>query len=76
MKIIFSDHANIKIDQRDLSRDIVIETVNHPDFTRPSKGLREERYKYYGKNWLKVILIKENEEVVIITAHWIAEIKQ
>ena len=43
MKIVFSDHANIKISQRNLPHDFVIETARHPDLTRPGNGLREER---------------------------------
>ncbi len=75
MKIIFSDHANIKIDQRDLPRDFIVETVRMPDFTRPSRGLREERYKYFGKNWLKVVVAKEPKSLVVVTAHWVVKIK-
>ena len=74
MEIIFSNHANLKINQRELSRDFIIKTINSPDFTRPTRGFREERYKYFGKNWLKVIVIKESDKIVVITAHWIAKI--
>lgn len=76
MKILFSNHANIKINQRDLPRGFVIETVRFPDFIRPSRGFREERYKHFGRNWLKVIIVKEPKVVVVVTAHWVAKIKQ
>lgn len=76
MNIIFSDHALLKIKQRNISKDIVIRTVHKPDFIKPSYGLREERYKYYGKNWMKVVVLVNNEQLTVITAHWIAKPKR
>ena len=76
MKIIFSDHASLKIKERKLSKSFVLKTVQVPDLVRPSRRLREERYKRFGKNWLKVIIIKEHATTVILTAHWVAKIKE
>lgn len=76
MKVRFSDHALIKLRQRKISRKLVLETALNPDFIKPSYNFREERYKYFGKNWLGAVVIKENSEIIIITAHWVAKIKR
>lgn len=75
MKIVFSDHALIKIKQRRLVKSRIIDTVEHPDLTKPSYNLREERYKHFGKNWLKVIVINEHGALTVITAHWVEKAK-
>ncbi|HEY4498798.1 MAG TPA: DUF4258 domain-containing protein [Candidatus Paceibacterota bacterium] len=76
MRVIFSKHAEEKLRERGLSRRIVIETVRFPDFEKSSRNFREERYKHFGKNWLKVIVIKERTTIVIITAHWVARARK
>ena len=75
MQIIFSDHAEIKIKQRNLSKDLINKTIIVPDFIVPSCANRERAYKKFGKNYLEVVFIKENETVIIITAHWVEKIK-
>ena len=76
MEIIFSDHAILKITQRKLVKHSLLETVQTPDLVRSSRNLREERYKRFGKNWLKVVVIQEGVTTVIITAHWVAKVKK
>lgn len=76
MKIIFSDHALIKISQRHLSKNRIIATIENPSLMKPSYNLREERYKHFGKNWLKVVVIHEQELIIVITAHWVAKVQQ
>jgi len=73
MDIEFSDHAELKISQRKLLREKILETIAHPDFRRPSYSNREELFKNFGKNHLKVVIIEEDSKVVVVTAHWIAK---
>lgn len=75
MKIVFSDHALIKISQRKISKELITRTVKNPDFIKPSYGFREEKYKQFTRNYLKVVVVKENEEVIVVTVHWVAKIK-
>lgn len=75
MKIVFSPHAVLKIEQRGLSRRDIIESVTNPGFTRLSYGLREELYKIFGRNYLKVIVKREEDKIIIITAHWLARFR-
>jgi len=75
MKIIFSDHALLKISQRRLLKKRIILTAENPDLVKLSYNSREERYKHFGKNWLKVVVINQPETLIVITAHWVAKIK-
>lgn len=72
MRVVFSDHAILKIGQRKLPRAKVLETIARPDFKRPSYGGREELFKRFGKNYLKVVIVQNGETVVVVTVHWIA----
>jgi len=76
MKIIFSDHALLKISERSLLQDKIVATIETPGLIRPSYGMREERYRRFGKNWLKVIVMIERGVCIIVTAHWVAKMKK
>ena len=76
MQIVFSEHALLKIRQRVLSKEKILETIDSPHFVQPSYGGREEWYRDFGKNHLKVVIMKENNIVVVVTAHWIARVKR
>ena len=61
--------------QRKLSKELVMGVVRNPDFISQSYNFREERYKKFNKNHLKVVTIKEGEKTVVITVHWVAKFK-
>ena len=73
MQIVFSGHALLKLRQRNISQGLVMETVRTPDFTKPSRHFREERYKRFGKNYLKAVVVEERDILIVITAHWLAK---
>lgn len=75
MLIIFTRHAIIKLGQRKINRQFVIEAVRNPDIIRPSYNYREELYRKFNKNYLKVVIKKRKNDVLILTAHWVAKIK-
>ncbi len=75
MKIIFSNHANIKIVQRKISRKFILETIDNPDLKRFSRGSREEFYKKFTKNHLKVVIKKDLTKIIVVTVHWVAKTK-
>jgi len=52
MKVEFSDHAELKIKQRKLPRQKILETVEHPDLIQLSYSGREKLFKNFGKNHL------------------------
>ncbi len=75
MEVVFSNHASLKIEQRNISRQLVLKTVNSPDFSQPSRNFREEFYKKFGGKYLKVVIKRDKKSIIVVTAHWIAKYK-
>lgn len=75
MLIIFTRHSITKLEQRKINRQFVLETVKKPELIRPSYGFREEFYRKFGKNYLKVVIKRRNEGILVLTQHWVAKIK-
>jgi hypothetical protein len=73
MKIVFSKHSLLQIKQRDLDKAKVLATIEQPDFIEPTYNFREERYRMYAKNHLKVVVKIEESRIVVVTAHWVAK---
>ncbi len=76
MSIFFTKHLVIKLRQRKINRQFVLETIKNPDLTRPTYGLREELYRKFGKLYMEVIVKKRKEHIVVLTAHWVAKAKK
>jgi hypothetical protein len=72
MNIVFSRHANLKIAQRRLSRQKILNTVARPDTIRPGHSGREIALKKFGVKYLHVVIIRERNTVIVVTAHWVA----
>lgn len=68
--IEFTHHAERKIKQRDLKKAWVRETLRNPEFTVSSYGDRRIAYKKIGKLYLAVVFVKEDRNLVVLTAHW------
>lgn len=75
MLIIFSRHAIIKLEQRKINRQFVLETVKNPELIRPSYNYREELYRKFSKNYMKVVVKKRKDNILILTVHWVAKVK-
>lgn len=76
MLIIFSQHALVKLEQRKIIRRFVLETVKNPELIRPSYSLRDELYKKFGKYYLKVVVKRYNNRIIVLTMHWVAKTKK
>ena len=76
MSIIFTKHLIIKLGQRKINRQFVIETIKNPHLTRLTYDFREELYRKFGKLYLTVILKRKKEHIIILTAHWVAKAKK
>lgn len=72
MNIIFSDHARLKMQQRKLRRHDIISVIEHPDYMGGAYGKREALFKKFRKRSLKVIIVREYNQIVVVTAHWVA----
>ncbi len=73
MLLIFTKHALIKLEQRKINRQFVLETIKSPELIKPSYNLKEELYRRFGKNYLKVVIKKRKETILVITMHWVAK---
>ncbi len=73
--IIFTRHALLKLQQREISREAVRKTLKYPDYKIPSYGDRVIAYKKFDKLYLKVIYRIEEGSMVVITQHWQKKIK-
>ncbi len=76
MEIIFTKHAETKLKQRRIFKNLAIETLLAPDFIQPSHGNREAAFRKVGRKYLKVIFRREINTYVVITQHWIAKLKK
>ena len=75
MFIIFTKHFVIKLRQRKINKVFVLETIKNPGLTRPTYGLREELYRKFGKHYLKVVIKRKKERIIVLTTHWVAKTK-
>ena len=75
MLIIFSRHAVIKLEQRKINKQFVLETIKSPQLVRPSYGFRQELYRRFAKNYLKVVIVKTKLRIIVVTMHWVAKTK-
>ena len=72
--IVFTEHALMKLAQRNIARERVIETLMHPDRRTESYGNRRVCFKKFGKLYLKIIYRTENNDAIVITEHWVEKI--
>lgn len=76
MKVVFSDHARLKIKQRKLPRRSILETIEDPDSVVQSHGGRKILLKKFRVNHMQVIIKPEAGAIVVVTAHWVARPKK
>ncbi len=75
MRVIFSRHALLKMEQRNIPRHAVVAAVRFPDLRRPTYKTREEVYKRVRAIYLKVVIKQTAETIRVITAHLVAKVK-
>lgn len=76
MLIIFTKHAIIKLGQRKINKQFVLETIKNPELIKPSYSFKEELYRKFNRNYLKVVIKKRKEDILVITMHWVAKNKK
>ncbi len=72
--VIFTHHALLKLKQRGIKKDSVTQTLHKPDHVSPSHNQRSIVFKKIGSMYLKVVFRKEEEDIVVITQHWVKKI--
>ena len=75
MEIIFSRHAKLKIVQRKIPIRAVIAVVRFPEFKTRGYNLSEELYKKFRNIYLKVVIKRKQDRIIVITAHLVAKVK-
>ena len=75
MEIIFSRHAKLKIVQRKIPIRAVIAVVRFPKFKTRGYNLSEELYKKFRNIYLKVVIKRKQDRIIVITAHLVAKVK-
>ena len=76
MSIFFTKHFLTKLGHRKINKVFVLETIKKPDLIRPTYGLREILYKKFNRYYLKVIVKRKKEHIIVLTTHWVANIKK
>ncbi len=69
MKLILTKHANKRRIERNISFKIIKEALFFPDY-KVKKEKNTEAYKKINNNLLKVVYVKSNNFIKIITLIW------
>ena len=59
-----TQHAEIRLIERNISLELVEAAVSNPDFTLPGRAGRQVAIKAFEKRFLKVIFIKQNDAII------------
>ena len=75
MGYIFTDHAALRMRQRDITRRQVKETIEQPEESWRDKEMKDRHIhvRTYERGRLKVIWTLENYDAYIVTAVWLEE---
>jgi hypothetical protein len=68
--IIFSQHALLKLEQRNIPKLFVTRTLKSPDHKSDSYKERGIAYKKFGELYLKVIYKRARINIIVITQYW------
>ncbi len=72
--IIFTQHALLKLRQRNIKKILVVKALKNPDKIFQSYNNRIIALKKFRKIYLKVIFRKESKDIIVITQHWVEKI--
>jgi len=68
--IVHTQHAKMKREQRDIDKEKVEETIRNPNSVEDTYAGRKAAYKDFGNLYLKVVFVKEGQDIIVITQHW------
>lgn len=67
----FTKHAETRLEERDITKALVLSTLEKPDIVLPSKANRNIAIRKYNNRYLKVVYVKEGD-IIVLTTHWIS----
>lgn len=73
MAIIYTKHAEEMLLHRDIEKNLVEETIKNPDKVVSEREGTKAYLKDFGKDYLRVVVAKQNENFTIVTLHWVAK---
>lgn len=73
MGIIYTKHLEESISLRGIDKNFVDICVKSPDKILPAFENKKAYFKDFGVNYLKVIIVEEGFDLVVITAYWFAK---
>lgn len=73
MKLIYTKHAEEMLVFRRIKKGQVRECTQNPDQIVPIREGKTAYLKDFGKNFLKLIVVEEGVNIIIITLYWIAK---
>ncbi len=73
MQIIYTKHAREMMNIRNISQSLVEKCVENPEDILSAREGKDIYLKNFGKNFLRVIGVKEQGSIIVITAHWLAK---
>ena len=71
MEIIFTNHSQIRIEERGISLLRIRETIKKPDKKAISYLVTTKASKKYGNKTLEVVFRQNHGKVVVITAYYL-----
>lgn len=71
MKLILTDHARQRMEERDITEEMVANAIQRPEMVLPSFRGRELARKEIGGKTLEVVFKRELGEILVITVYWL-----
>ncbi len=72
--IIYCDHAETRIKQRNLDKKSIEKTIKNPDNIITGFVERSIAQKKFNNKILEVVFRKLNGGIIVITAYWLKEV--
>ncbi len=73
--ILFTRHALLKLAQRRIAKNLVLQTLKAPDHITRTGSDGYAPFKKFTKLYLKVICHKQGKHIIVITQYWTEKIK-
>lgn len=73
MKLILTDHARQRMEERDITEEMVANAIQRPEVVLPSFRRRELAKKEIRGKTLEVVFKRERGETIVITVYWLEE---
>ncbi len=73
--IKFTEHAGTRLTERNITKEQVIKSIESPEFILPARANRKIAVRRFGENFLKVVFAKDENDIIVITNHWISKFK-